>query len=137
MAKIHFLFRGETALLCGVVVLVSLTGCVGDMPHRGAWSIAPETRQVPTTATSRDEYLYFPSYAIYYNSTQLRYVCLESDGWATRIAPRDVTVGSLLASPSVLMDFHDSPVQHHDSVVRRYPKNWPIRGLAFVDGLGS
>ena len=137
MAKIYILFRGGATLLSGAVLLAGLTGCVGDMPHRGAWSAAPEAKRVPTSATSQDEYLYFPSYAIYYNSTQHRYVCLESDGWATRIAPRDVTVESLLSSPSVLMDFHDSPVQHHDSVVRRYPKNWPIRGLALVGGLGS
>jgi hypothetical protein len=30
----------------------------------------------------------------------------------------------LLASPSVRMDFHDSPAQHHATVVKQYPKNW-------------
>jgi hypothetical protein len=30
----------------------------------------------------------------------------------------------LLASPSVKMDFHDSPAQHHAAVVKQYPKNW-------------
>ena len=27
-------------------------------------------------------------------------------------------------SPSVKMDFHDSPANHHAAVVKQYPKNW-------------
>jgi hypothetical protein len=41
-----------------------------------------------------------------------------------RPAPRGVTVNVLLASPSVKMNFHDAPAQHHAAVVKQYPKNW-------------
>jgi hypothetical protein len=30
----------------------------------------------------------------------------------------------LLASPSVKMNFHDAPAQHHAAVIQQYPKNW-------------
>jgi hypothetical protein len=52
------------------------------------------------------------------------YACLESGAWVSQPAPRGVSVNVLLASPSVKMDFHDSPVQRHAAVVRKYPKNW-------------
>jgi hypothetical protein len=37
-------------------------------------------------------------------------------------------VNVLLASPSVRMDFHDSPAQHHATVVKQYPKKWSSPG---------
>jgi hypothetical protein len=39
-------------------------------------------------------------------------------------APQGVSVDVLLASPSVKMDFHDSPAKHHTEMVQKYPKNW-------------
>ena len=38
-----------------------------------------------------------------------------------------VTVNVLRASPSVKMDFHDSPANHHAAVAKQYPKNWRHR----------
>ncbi|HSY74770.1 MAG TPA: hypothetical protein VK810_04810, partial [Dongiaceae bacterium] len=36
-------------------------------------------------------------------------------------APRGVSVDVLFASPSVRMNFHDSPANHHAEIVRQYP----------------
>ena len=116
----------------GVCLLVSLTGCVGDMPHRGAWGAVPESRQVRAATIRADDYVYYPRYAIYFNLTQHRYVCLEQGGWATRSEPADVAMDVLLDSPSVPMAFHDAPELHHESVIRRYPKNWTGSGAAVV-----
>jgi hypothetical protein len=33
-----------------------------------------------------------------------------------------------MRSPSVKMDFHDSPANHHAEIVRQYPKNWKPSG---------
>jgi hypothetical protein len=30
----------------------------------------------------------------------------------------------LLASPSVRMDFHDSPEKHHAMMLQKYPRDW-------------
>ena len=127
-------FYGWVALVSGSVVLAALTGCVGDMPHGGAWSAPSETRAVSTATASWDEYSYYPAYGIYYNTTRHQYVRLESDGWSTRSEPTGVSTERLLASPAVPMNFHDSPAQHHDSVVRQYPKNWPSSGIALMTG---
>ena len=34
----------------------------------------------------------------------------------------------LMAAPSVRMDFHDSPANHHAEVVKQYPRNWSPAG---------
>jgi len=120
------------ALAAGVVLLVPLTGCIGDMPHRGAWDAAPKPVRVRTASITTDEYVYYPRYAIYFNRTQHRYIRLESDGWSTRSEPAGVKMEVLLDSPSVPLAFHDAPGQHHDQVVRDYPKNWPLSGVAVV-----
>ena len=48
------------------------------------------------------------------------------DAWVTRDPSRRSVISAdvLLASPSVKMDFHDSPDHHHADVVRKYPKNY-------------
>jgi hypothetical protein len=33
-----------------------------------------------------------------------------------------------MRSPSVKMNFHDSPANHHAQVVKQYPKNWKPSG---------
>jgi len=123
---------GWAACGMGAALLVSLTGCIGDMPHRGAWDAAPKPVRVRTASITTDEYVYYPRYAIYFNRTQHRYIRLESDGWSTRSEPAGVKMEVLLDSPSVPLAFHDAPGQHHDQVVRDYPKNWPLSGVAVV-----
>jgi hypothetical protein len=72
----------------------------------------------------QDDYVYYPSYGIYYSGSRHQYASLEGGAWISEPAPRGVSVDVLLASPSVRMDFHDSPANHHAAVARQYPKNW-------------
>jgi hypothetical protein len=52
------------------------------------------------------------------------YYYQERGVWVTRSRPRlGLSVNVLFASPSVRMDFHDSPSRHHADIVRRYPGN--------------
>jgi hypothetical protein len=37
-------------------------------------------------------------------------------------------VDVLLASPSVHMNFHDSPANHHAEMLRQYPRTWRADG---------
>ncbi|HWY32179.1 MAG TPA: hypothetical protein VNX46_15565 [Candidatus Acidoferrum sp.] len=104
--------------LC-MAVLAVLTGCVGyvEGPSVGVYS-EPEVFAV------QDDYVYYPQYECYYSVSRHEYADRESRGWVARPAPRGVSVDVLVASPSVRMDFHDSPARHYDSVARQYPRNW-------------
>ena len=112
----HFFRTNKVGLvLCGVL-LGTLTGCVGyiDGPRAGAYV-------APPVVVVEDDYIYYPDYEIYYSSSRHQYAYLEGRAWVSRPAPRGVSVNVLLRSPSVRMDFHDSPEHHHAEVVRQYP----------------
>jgi len=72
----------------------------------------------------QDDYLYYPGYAIYYNTYRHQYAYLNCDAWIWAPAPQGVTVEVLLASPSVHMDFHDSLANHHREMIQKYPRDW-------------
>jgi hypothetical protein len=72
----------------------------------------------------QDEYIYYPAYGIYYNSGRHQYAYLNNGAWTTAATPYGVTADVLLTSPSVRMDWHDSPEKHHADMMQRYPKNW-------------
>jgi hypothetical protein len=118
-----FLIAGNAGLVLGAALLVTLTGCVGyvDGPRAGVY-VAPPVVEI------QDDYVYYPSYGVYYSSSRHQYAYLEGGAWVSRPAPRGVSVNVLLASPSVRMDFHDSPANHHAAVVQKYPKNWKPPG---------
>src|SRR5450759_28271 len=107
-------------VLCAAL-LGTLTGCVGyvDGPRAGYYA-------EPSVAVVQDDYVYYPGYEVYYSSSRHQYAYREGRAWVSRPAPRGVSVNVLLASPSVRMDSHDSPAQHHAAIVRQYPKNCPI-----------
>jgi hypothetical protein len=109
-------------VLCAAL-LGTLTGCVGyvDGPRAGYYA-------EPSVAVVQDDYVYYPGYEVYYSSSRHQYAYREGRAWVSRPAPRGVSVNVLLASPSVRMDFHDSPAQHHAAIVRQYPKNWAPPG---------
>jgi hypothetical protein len=115
------LFRKtDMALLAlGAVLLTTLTGCVGyvEGPH---YAVNDE----PAVFVAQDDYVYYPGYNVYYSDRRHQYAYQEGGAWVSRPAPRGVSVDVLLASPSVRMDFHDSPAQHHAQVVQKYPRNW-------------
>lgn len=121
-SKIVFLF--------GAVLLVVLTGCVGydDRPHHTRVYGSPPPVYVEPVVVMQDDYVYYPSYQVYYSSTRRQYIYLEGRSWVTRPAPPRVSVDVLFRSPSVSVDFHDSPSAHHSRIVRQYPKHWAPPG---------
>jgi hypothetical protein len=73
---------------------------------------------------AQDNYVYYPSYGVYYNTERHQYAYQDGGAWVSRPAPIGVSADVLLASPSVKMDFHDSPANHHADMARKYPKNY-------------
>jgi hypothetical protein len=110
----------------GAALLGALAGCVGDQggPSHARVHARPPPGYVGGQAVVQDDYVYYPGYQVYYASNRRQYVYLEGSSWVTRPAPPRVSVDVLVASPSVRLDFHDSPAVHHTTVVRQYPKHW-------------
>ncbi len=98
--------------------LTTLTGCVGyvDGPRASVSVAAP-------VVVVEDDYVYYPDYEIYYSSSRHQYYWPEGGAWVVRPAPRGVSVDVLFASPSVRMNFHDAPANHHAEIIRQYPKH--------------
>ena len=78
----------------------------------------------PVVVVAPDNYVYYPSYGVYYNTTRHQYAYLRDSAWVSAPTPFGVSAEVVLASPSVVMDFHDDPSHHHDEMLRRYPRNW-------------
>lgn len=112
-----------------IALIGILTGCASqsyqDRPSPGSVYVEPAPQ---TIVVVQDNYVYYPGYDVYYNSNRRQYFYEEQGRWVTRQAPRGVPVNVLLASPSVRMDFHDSPASHHAAMVQKYPKNWTPPG---------
>ncbi len=121
--KKHFLKTDKVGLALAAAFLVMLTGCVGYVggPSAGIGMEAP-------VFVARDDYVYYPNYECYYSVSRRQYAYRANNRWVARPAPRYVTVNMLRASPSVRMNFHDSPANHHAEVVKQYPKNWKPTG---------
>jgi len=115
-----FFKADKVGLVLCAALLGTLTGCVGYVDGPRA--------EVGTTVVVQDDYVYYPGYEVYYSSSRHQYAYREGRAWVSRPAPRGVSVNVLLASPSVRMDFHDSPAQHHAAVVQQYPRNWAPPG---------
>ena len=115
-----FALRSRVGLGLCAALAVSLTGCVTyvDRPAQGSVYVAPDA-----TFAVVDDYVYYPDYECYYSVSRHQYAYREGGGWVARPAPRGVSVSVLLASPSVRMNFHDSPANHHAVVVKQYPRN--------------
>jgi hypothetical protein len=124
-SKRFFLTTNQAGLVLGAALLVTLTGCVGYVDHPAQGSVYAEP---VATFAAQDDYVYYPDYECYYSVSRHQYAYREGNAWVARPAPRGVTVNVLRASPSVKMDFHDSPANHHAAVARQYPKNWRPSG---------
>jgi hypothetical protein len=109
----------------GSALMVTLTGCVGyiDGPRASVYVPPPAVEVVV-----QDNYVYYPTYGIYFNSYRNQYAYMEGGAWVSRPEPVGVSVNVLLASPSVRMNFHDSPANHHAEMARQYPRNWAPSG---------
>ena len=121
MIKTKFPAIGTVSLLTSAVVLTAFAGCVAE--GRRGYATGPAV-QVQTTAVFQDDYDYYPGYETYYSRNRHEYVYRDGNNWVRRSAPRGITAQVLMATPSVRVDFHDAPEQHHANVVRTYPRNW-------------
>jgi hypothetical protein len=125
--KKSFLKTNPIGFALGAVLLTTLTGCVGyvDGPRAGVYAAPPV---VDVGFAAQDDYVYYPNYEVYYSVSLHQYAYREGNAWVSRPAPRGVSVDVLMRSPSVRMNFHDSPANHHAAVVQQYPKNWKPSG---------
>ena len=98
-----------------------LTGCVAYVDRPAQGSVYEDNSAVFLV---QDDYVYYPNYQCYYSASRHQYAYREHNAWVARPAPPGVSVHVLMASPSVRMNFHDSPANHHATVVKQYPKNW-------------
>jgi hypothetical protein len=135
---------GGVGFASGAILMLLLTSCVNHDVNRPAQGsvyeepppiyVAPaKVYAMPSTAPAaqpvvQDDYIYYPNYQVYYSSRQHQFAYREGNAWVLWPTPPGVTVGVLQASPSVKMDFHDSPENHHAAVVQKYPKNWLAPG---------
>jgi len=117
----HASHATQVGLVLSLALAGMLTGCVGFEEEPDAGYYTPYTP--PAAVAVQDDYIYYPNYECYYSVSQHQYTYRVDNDWVSRPAPRDVSVNVLLASPSVKMDFHDSPAPHHAAVVKQYPKN--------------
>jgi hypothetical protein len=118
--EFSFLKNSKTGIvLTATMLLTTLTGCVGYVDGPRA-EVAVEAPSVVV----QDDYVYYPNYGIYYSGSRHQYASLRAGAWVSESSPRGVSADRLRASPSVRMDFHDSPANHHAAVARQYPKNW-------------
>ncbi len=121
-AKLPFKATGAKCVL-GAALLLTLTGCEGFVgePRGGV--------QVDAAVFApQDDYVYYPGYECYYSVSRHQYAYRDGNRWVAEPKPRGVSADVLRASPSVPMNFHDSPAQHHSEVVKQYPKNWKPTG---------
>jgi hypothetical protein len=124
----YFSKNGQFKIVLCAALLGTLTGCAGhnDRPRQGGSYVAPPG--AGPVFIGQDDYFYYPGYECYYSVRRNQYVYRENNAWVLRPAPRSVPVRVLRASPSVKMDFHDSPANHNAEVVQQYPKNWSAPG---------
>jgi hypothetical protein len=120
-----FFKAGKAGFVLNAMLLATLTGCVGsvDGPSAGVY-VAPAVVVVAAPA----DYVYYPGYNVYFNSNLHEFAYMDGSVWVSRPSFPGVSVDVLLASPSVRMDFHDSPANHNAEIVRQYPRSWTPSG---------
>src|SRR5579862_9446841 len=120
-----FFKAGKIPFMLVIISTGMLTGAVGC--SRPA-AVEGQPPSAPTAVVVQDDYVYYPGYEVYYSRTRHHYFYSEGGVWVSRPAPPGVSVDVLFASPSVRVDFHDSPAFHHAEMVQRYPRNWAPSG---------
>ncbi len=138
-----FLETAQAGIVLTAFALLTLIGCGGnaDTSREAGRTPSPAVSQVQSPGVvetqppivvqadssvnlAPDDYVYYPSYGIYYGSGRRQYASLDGGAWVSQPAPRGVSVDVLQASPSVKMDFHDAPANHHAATVKQYPTTW-------------
>ena len=120
----NFRFVDWAGFGLGLVVLAMLAGCA-DSPPWSSTSKVPTNGQLQAALGRKSSFVYFTSYEIYYDRNYSQYTYWDGSVWITGTEPpQGISTDLLLASPSVVMNFHDAPEWHHAAVVRNYPRNW-------------
>ena len=111
----------------------ALTGCIGYVDggprHARVYAqpppvyVQPPSLYVQPAVVVQEEYVYYPDYQVYYSGRSRQYVYLEGRSWVSRPAPPLVSAEVVFASPSVRVDFHDHPSNHHAAISRQYPQH--------------
>ena len=115
-----FLSAGIFGLVTCAALLLLPTGCIVEEPPPGeAYGPGPGPAVVV-----QDDFVYYPDYEAYYSTTRHVFVYQEGGVWVTRPTFPRASIDVVLGSPSVHMDFHDSPANHHAEIVGRYPRGW-------------
>jgi hypothetical protein len=128
--KKYFVRSNKVGAVLSAAFLVTLAGYAVSAHGQGVGiTITPPVVVVAPVVVApplvvQDNYVYYPSYGIYYNSGRHQYAYMRGGAWVNAPVPYGVSIDVLRASPSVNMDFHDSPANHRDAMVRTYPKNW-------------
>ena len=103
----------------GLLLIATFAGCASDSAYYQDRPIGYDDRSV----AYEDDYDYYPSQEIYYARNRREYIYRDGDRWVRTTSPR-VSSRVLLSSPSVRVEFRDSPERHHNDVIRRYPRDW-------------
>jgi hypothetical protein len=121
--KANFVKSGKAGVILNTVLLMALTGWVSDANGQSIQITVPAPVVVVSpVVVAQDNYVYYPNYAVYYNTSRHQYAYMDGGAWVLRPAPMGVSADVLLASPSVKMDFHDSPAKHHAAMAKKFPR---------------
>jgi hypothetical protein len=126
--KKQFVRTNQSGFMLGAVLLAALAGGAGAAYGQNIVVTLPVPVVVAPAVVVQEDYVYYPNYGTYYNSHSHQYYFLRGDVWVTQAAPEGVSAEVLLASPSVNMDFHDSPERHHADMMKKYPHDWKRDG---------
>ena len=113
-----FSIRTLAFLAGSVLALFFLVACNEPTESRGFTGISGDR--------IGDDYVYYPSYEVYYVQSRNEYVYYDSttSTWVRTSKPTQVWAKDISGAPSVKMSFHDGPEHHHTDIVREYPKTW-------------
>lgn len=114
------------AAAAGLLLTGLFAGCASDTgyyrsDYYGDRPIGYDGRR---TVVYEDDYDYYPGYEVYYARNRHEYVYRDGNRWVRSTTFPRANSQILFSSPSVRVEFRDSPERHHDSVVRRYPRDW-------------
>jgi hypothetical protein len=121
--KTYFFKTGKAGFVSNTVLLIALAACVSYAHGQSIQITVPPPVVVAVPAVvAQDNYVYYPDYGVYFNPTRRQWAYQDGGAWVSRPAPPGVSADVLLASPSVKMDFHDSPANHHAAIAKKFPK---------------
>jgi len=109
-------------LVAGTALLFLLTGCASEGSGRYYGDRTSVRGQA--VVSFEDDYDYYPRYETYYSRNRREFVYRDGGQWVRRREPSGVSINVILATPSVRLDFRDSPERHHNDVIRSYPRDW-------------